>query len=53
MNLVDQSAIVYMQLLHQHKALAGSLTLGPKEIGGLYVLPGKVCTLLTDHLIAG
>ena len=31
----------------------GSRPLGPKEIDGLFVSPGKACSLLTDHLITG
>ena len=31
----------------------GSRPLGPKEIDGLLVSPGKACSLLTDHLITG
>ena len=31
----------------------GPLPLGPKEIDGLLVLPGKASILLTDHLITG
>ena len=38
---------VYMYLL------SGPRPLGPKEIDGLLVHPGKAYTLLTDHLITG
>ena len=31
----------------------GGRPLGPKEIDGLLVAPGKACTLLTDYLIIG
>ena len=31
----------------------GSLPLGPREIDGLLVPPGKASTLLTDHLSTG
>ena len=31
----------------------GPCPLGPKEIDGLLVPPGKAYTLLTDHLITG
>ena len=31
----------------------GPHTLGPKEIDGLLVPPGKAYTLLTDHLNTG
>ena len=30
-----------------------SCPLGPKDIDGLLVPPGKACTLLTDHLNTG
>ena len=31
----------------------GPRPLGPKEIDGLLLPPGKACSLLTDHLITG
>ena len=33
--------------------LTGTHSLGPKEIDGLLVVPGKASNLLPDHLISG
>ena len=48
------TACMFLKCLSLHVYVQQSLVfLGPKEIDGLLVPPGKAYTLLTDNLITG
>ena len=53
MILGERSNFAYLSMVHIRLANMGPRPLGPKEIDGLLVPPGKACSLLTDHLITG
>ena len=55
LHVLSSETLLHMLLSYVAVALEfrGPRPLGPKEIDGLLVPPGKACSLLTDHLITG